>query len=418
MAEWTPKGAVPVQDWVPPGSAPIEAVPQTAFGSIGPAALASPGMKLARGIHDQLPVLAAIIAQGTNPEAPGLALALGGAGGRALQQMTAPLVGREPPANPLQAFGEQAQSGATQVVLGQGPERAAQAIKPAAEWLMQTAIGKYGSQGLRAAKTALQERAGPGFRGRQVRQVTGLIDAVRERVNTMLGAAKAKGNWHDPRELAKAGDELLSDPALTDAEKSRVAAWADELVQGKVIRGPSGTEQVKVNPVDPVSLNRIRQRYDAEAQDIHRALSENQYVPPAERLRAQWAKATADKARQMLQDTQIYPNAVPGLDEAQGHLSGLINLKQTLVPGAKKAFGRALPYAPGIGAGTIGAALPANTWHERILHGVAAGAIASPPGMSNLALLLSQPGGAQMLSTLLRGSAAAADVTQQRIPQP
>lgn len=389
--------------------------PQTAFGSVGPAMQQNPLFQFVNAQRHALPAYGAIAAQAIpGLEGPG-GIAAGGAVGRAIQQATNPAFGESAPSGPLQALGQQAMSGAGQAGLALGPQALAEDLKPVAARIMQSALGRYGQKGLEAAQTALQERIGPGFRGKAPAQAQALIDALRGQVNNMLQSAKAQGLWHDPQEIVKGSTDLLSDPGLTTAEKSKIAGWNDELLQGKVIN--PGTSMQKVNPIDPVSLNRIRQRYDNEAQAIYNAAKEKNYIPPAEKLRAQWAAGIANKARTMLQDTQQYPNAVPGLQEVQGRLGDAINLKTTLTPVEKKAFGRFLPYAPGLGASTIGYVLPAQSWHERIAHAAIAGAAASPQGMSNLSLLLTQPGGAEALSAILRGAGAASDMTQQNLPQ-
>lgn len=389
---------------------------QTAFGSVGPAMRQNPVFQAVNAQRHLLPAYGALAAQLVpGLEGPG-GIAAGGAAGRAIQQVTNPAFGESAPSGPLQALGQQAMSGAGQSAMAFGPQALAEDLKPLATRLMQTSLGRYGQKGLQAAQTALEERIGPGIRGLAPKQAQGVIDALRGQVNTMLQSAKAQGLWHDPQEIVKGSSDLLSDPGLTTAEKSKIAGWNDDLLQGKVIN--PGTSMQKVNPIDPVSLNRIRQRYDNEARSIYDAYSEKNYVPPAEKLRAQWAAGIASKARDMLQDTDQYPNAVPGLQEVQGRMGDVINLKNTLQPVEKKAQTKLLPWTAAAGAGALGyAALPANSWHQRLLNGMIVGGLAGPQGMSNLSLLMTQPGAAQALSALLRGGGAAADVLQPKVGQ-
>ena len=73
-----------------------------------------------------------------------------------------------------------------------------------------------------------------------------------------------------------------------------------------------------------------------------------------------------------------------------------------------------MPYAPAAGSFIAGAALPAQNWRERAVHGAAIGAAASPQGLSQAALLLSNPALGPLISSLLRGGAAVADITQNQ----
>lgn len=354
---------------------------------------------VASQVH-QLPLYGALGLQAAAPEAPGIGLLAGGAAGRAIQQQIPQEWGGTRAASPQEAYLQQAQSGATQLAMGKGPEVAMESAKGLARRLMATSLGKYSKDALKTAETALEARVGPGFRNKAVKQMTGLIDRQRGVVNRMLERAKADGRWHDPAELKRGQEEILNDPAITEAERSKIVNWTEEAVAGRT-------------RIPPDDLNRIRQRYDNEARAIHEAAQEKNYIAPADKLRGQWAKGMADQARAMLQDMEGSPAAVPGLREEQHKLGDLIELNRAIRGMAKGVKGKVLPYAPAAGAGTIGYLATPGNFHHRLAGGAAAAALASPQGLSNIALLLSNPGAATLLSRLAQSGAAVADATQR-----
>lgn len=280
--------------------------------------------------------------------------------------------------------------------------------------LMQTALGSWGNRVARAAQTALRERIGPGFRwNKPVAQLDKLIDEGNALSKRLLEAADNNGLRINPNDMVKGPrmNDLFSDPAYTADEVSQFAKWNDELLTHKSLTKAG-------SPVQPIpqrmtSVDRMRERYANEAAGKFAAAAEREYSGPAKGLRQIWSKALAQDLRDL-----THGALPPQFAEVEGRLSDLINLKSTLRPVAKSQATAGLRTrlgAAGIGAGA--GYLAAAAGHQDYPHrlgAAAAGAVAaSPPGLSNAALLMNNPLLAQMLTRTLLMAPAAVDATQR-----
>lgn len=351
---------------------------------------------------NMLPGLAAQAAQAFPPAVPFAA-----AGGAHVRNALMKPLGI-PPIDPDAAG---AMAGALQI-----PGEALQTFgPPIAERFMQTSLGRWSGQGLKAAKLAIQKQIGPGLRRLGTKQADKIVMEQGQKVNEVLQAAKRKGMWTDTPELVKGTDNMLSDPAMTEADKKLITKWNDELLEGKAEK------------VDPVSLDRMRQKYDNEGKAIH-AIKQGEktgqsHVGPTEKLRAQWAKNTADWHRQLLHDPvltepPVYgsstpptmrpnPNAVPGLKDIHEQQSAAITLRDAIKPLEFRGGRRLIPHAGTAGGATVGYFLPSHSKAERVGHAAALGYALSPYGLSQMSLLMSNPTLAPIISRLAQiGSGA------------
>jgi hypothetical protein len=263
--------------------------------------------------------------------------------------------------------------------------------------MMQGALGKFTPEGYRAAQEAIAQRIGPGIRKVGGPKAEQLVAKLANKVNTLLANARAQGKWHPTSQLTKGGDKLAGRAGLNEGDRIDIWRWNTEVTQGR---------QELTNPEE---VNALRQRYDEEAKALRNMVKAGNklrtYVPPGTQLRAQWAEATADHLRSLLQNGRVSQNAIPGLKEAQSRLGKAITLRDALVPAELKASHRVLPYLPGSAAAVGGAMLPAQSWQERAQHAAVLGAVMSPQGLSNIALhLATNPALTPLLTALMRGS--------------
>jgi hypothetical protein len=138
---------------------------------------------------------------------------------------------------------------------------------------------------------------------------------------------------------------------------------------------------------------------DSLAKPIYRKIEGKQVIDTARVTEQRWAKQVADNARELLNAS------VPGYADANAKTQALIELKKALIPAAKKGIVPRL-ITGGVGTtvgGGVGAALtPGNRLHGAEI-GAAAGALASSPaGLSNLALMASNPALAMFLRQIPR----------------
>lgn len=360
---------------------------------------------LPRDWVSQLPAMGAAAGGAVTMSSPPGIMAGGGAG-RALQQVLAPAVGLEQPKSLDKGYLQQAQSAATQGLLNQVPQELQTAAKAVGQGLMQTSLGKLGARGARTAATAISARIGPGLRRMGTAQAQGVIKEAAARVDAMLQHAKKEGMWHETEQAIQGGKKLLSDEALTTLEHGKVMKWNDELLRGK---GPK---------IDPVTLNRLRQRYDQEADKIFKAGKKfgGGAMQRIDDLRARWAKETADHMRAMLHDPTVSPAAVPGLGTEQGRLSMAMDLRDALAPVEARGANKVLPYAHGVGA-LGGAYWLTHHIDNPYLRAAAMAGLTyglSPFGLSQAGLALSSPALGPTLSVAGRAAAPIADVATQK----
>lgn len=428
---------------------PMAPEPQSAIGkgltglvaSKFPASMEPDIQQLGAGIEEQiprtpadivhsLPVILAAAAQGARAGTPTGALQtfllspggramLGGIAGRTLQQPLEPLIGGQGPQGVPEALMQQLQSGATQTALAQGPVEIAQGLKPVARGFMRTALGAWGQKVARATGTALSLRIGPGFRWwKPIKQLDKLMEEGNALSNKMLQDAHRGGLWHDPRVMERGPNlrALMSDDALEAGERQTLDKWTSKFMEGRSLYKEGGTyKQIEhPNPISPITIDRLRAKLADLAKPILEARANKEYVPPLRKLRAQWADAMSRDLRDMLHNTEAHPNAIPGFTEIERKISDLINLRSAIRPVAKSAARsqKILPYVSTSTGALVGTLFPAHSWHERMAHAAAGAALTSPPGLSNMALLMSQPGMAQRIAALAQAGGAVADVTQ------
>ncbi len=388
-----------------------------------------PLQQVTSGVVRQLPIIGGTIGTVATPEMPGLGTFLGAAGGRAIQQMIPPDWGGQAQPQNLGDVGtnmlQQVQSGATNTALAQGPERLFAELRPVAQRLAAASMAKYARDPAQLGKTAVKERIAPRFLAGMGKKADALVERLRGDVNERLLRARAEGRWQDPREIAAGADKVLQNEGLDEADKRTVQGWTDKYLEGKTweTKGGKRTDMAEPRPVPPDVLNKKKQEWGDIGRGVIKARQAGLFVPPGKNdLFAKWGAAMSENAGTLLHDTEtLTPSGmtrgVPGLREAHRALSEAMSLRDAIKPGERNVVGRLLPYAPAGGGAVLGATLlPANDWHQRILHGALLGAALSRQGLGSAALTLANPNIAPLLSNLLRGSGAVADATMRPTP--
>lgn len=154
----------------------------------------------------------------------------------------------------------------------------------------------------------------------------------------------------------------------------------------------------------PQKLHAIKQSSDQAAKAIYQRIERGGAASGTDLLEARWHKATADKARALL-------DAIPGYTQSNARTQELIAVKQAVFPEVKKGAGlvRRLAARAAPGA-TVGAFYGSNP-QERFVHGLEGAALSvgltSPQAMSMIALMLSNPALAALLGQTPRAAGLA-----------
>ena len=343
---------------------------------------------------------------------------LGAAGGEALSQLALRALGEGGPSTPQEALGRMNTAATIQGAFEAVPKVALEGAQNTGKAFMQSAMGKRALTGADAALVALRERVAPTRAGlAEVVKRLGVGGRVR---NSLLEVADKSGNKMPIDDLI-AGTTELENHLHQTADVTRYRANAmgtgftpnPEHPAEQLLARNDALKEAFPKGIKPSQLMDKIREWDKAAKPVYDALANKKTaasITPAQMQEAGWKKALADRGREWLRDL---PDVGTRLEETNGHLSDLIQLKQAIISPAKKEMssgamlaGRLLPAAAG---GIAGAAFPGSTTQrvERGALGAAGGFAAgagaqqmgTPAMLAQMALALHNPQLAALLQS-------------------
>jgi hypothetical protein len=406
---WQPKTAVPADAWKPTTG--------TLLGSnanrnpIADVPIMGAGGATVGGLTEAAPqILGALgsLAPGTIPGAT-----VGGLLGGAIQQGGRAALGL--PGAP-QSFG-QATRNVERSAVGQGIAAAGgKAFNAATSFAGNRIMAGALKANPEIAQTALEEGIGATQRG--FNKLMNKIGDTGAAVRTLASrATNTMGAPFVPRDMANNALQAMT------SKPEGLAFGTGEVQQ---LSNMAGRFQKNYpSNLTPNQLLEIVRKYDGEAESVYAARAAKDYIPPAQELKAKFAKAIADEGRAQLASLPPDPTGVTlpngqkvaTISDAQAYASKLQKLKAVMPQAAKKG----IPVSSNVltrgavvaGGATAGAMMGHGSPMERAAHGAEFGAgmymAGSPQVASLISLLMSNPA---LARAILLGSQTAGPLAQ------